>query len=157
MTTPHETRNPVRVSIIVVVKPIIPVPLVIVSWLAVIFITVIPSIPVTTIVLPNVIGILIAKLFIFVPSRPVVITPVDVSPIFIIVHSIIVVTPVVRIFSMHAYMFRRTVTGNTIRFIIGDCISQVVDIEKWIFIRGIDAITITSTIGIDIPIIKVDG
>ena len=99
---------------------------------------------------------MVGLLLIVVPSSIVYVSPIHVAPIFIIISSIIVIPPIVRIFRMNAHVFRRLITGNTIRFVIGDCVPQVIDVEKWVFIRGIAAISITSTIGVDIPIIKVN-
>ncbi|KAJ0868332.1 hypothetical protein HanRHA438_Chr12g0573421 [Helianthus annuus] len=105
ITPSHKTRNPVRVSI-VVVKPIVLFPLIVVSWLAVIFATVISPIPVPIVIIPHKIGVLVAKLVIFKPSCIVDVTLIHIPPIFVIINPIMVISPIVRIFRMNTHMFR---------------------------------------------------
>ncbi|KAJ0714387.1 hypothetical protein HanPI659440_Chr13g0488911 [Helianthus annuus] len=110
VTTSHKTRNPVRVYIvvviIVVVKPFIPVPLVVVLWLAIVPITIVSSTSVTVVIFPNIIGVLVTHFLIVIPSRIVDVSPIHITPIFIIISSIIVIPPIVRIFRMNAHVFR---------------------------------------------------
>ncbi|KAJ0864965.1 hypothetical protein HanRHA438_Chr12g0535521 [Helianthus annuus] len=126
VTTSHKTRNPVRVYIVVVivvvVKPFIPVSSVVVLWLTVVPITLISSTSITIFLFPNVVGVLRPKLLIIIPSSIIYVSPIQVTPIFIIIGSIIIITPIVRIFRMNAHVFRRLITGNTIRFVIGNFI-----------------------------------